>query len=235
MRHDNRPRRPELAPGRHPRGEGQSEDVEEDVAARGAARWVSLGEAEAGHDLLPPPGADRGSVELECRHDDKDPCIDATACDDERRRQCPATDRTGDIRCRKHRQPHDAPAGDTHDGRRHQPAPPATGGFREREPGEVDEPVPGRHVGREVPEPVLVDAPEQRPDDLAARRDDDDEHGLAPHRGGLETEQPREQGRGADAERELPPRPSVPVDPERHEDPRGGDGDREWGPPAHWP
>jgi hypothetical protein len=215
------------------RGQRQREHVEEYVAARGAARRVALGDAEAGYDRLPPPGADRGAVELERGDDDEDPCVDGATSGDERRRQRSAADRAGEIRRRQHRQPRDAPAGDADRCRRDQPASCATGGLRQREPGQVDEPVTGWHVGGKVPKPVLVDAPEQRPDDLAARSDGDDEQRLQPDRGRLEPEQATEHGCGADAERELQLRSSVPLRQQGREDPQRGDGDREQGAPGH--
>ena len=52
---------------------------------------------------------------------------------------------------------------------------------REREAGQVDEPVRGRHEQRQVVQAVVVDAPDQRAGDLADRREADDAERLSPH------------------------------------------------------
>jgi hypothetical protein len=74
--------------------------------------------------------------------------------------------------------------------------------------------VTGRHEPRQVAEPVLVHAPEDRPDDLCARGDDDDEGNLGdPLWGkpaaGQEQDDPRRR-----SEHELLPLVDVAVEPE---------------------
>jgi len=63
--------------------------------------------------------------------------------------------------------------------------------------------VAGRHERREILEAIRVHTPEDRPDQLAERRDPDDCEGLHPDGRRMQCQESQEDARREDAEREL--------------------------------
>ena len=78
--------------------------------------------------------------------------------------------------------------------------------------------MPGRHEGGEVVEAVGVEAPHERPENLAYRRDDDEGKSLDPYRACVEREEAAEHERRQEAERKLPSE----ADPSFDEEAGGG-------------
>ena len=74
---------PERDPDAEPGDESQGENVEDDVSARDAARWVPLRQTEAGNGRPPRPRAQRRAVELEPYDNHEDASVDGTARPDE--------------------------------------------------------------------------------------------------------------------------------------------------------
>jgi hypothetical protein len=93
--------------------------------------------------------------------------------------------------------------------------------------------VPGRHEGRQVLEPVRVDAPPHRAHELPERRDRDDGEGLDPDAARMERQEHSEHARGQQPQAELPRVPNVPVGEQPAGRPRGDDGEREVWEAAH--
>ena len=74
--------------------------------------------------------------------------------------------------------------------------------------------MPRWHERREVLEPVAVEAPYERADDLAERRDADDRERLEANGRRLEREEHREDAGREDAERQLSRVPDLLIDDE---------------------
>ena len=74
--------------------------------------------------------------------------------------------------------------------------------------------MPRRHERRKVLEPVAVEAPHERADDLAERRDADDRERLEANGRRLEREERREDADREDAERQLSRVPDLLIDDE---------------------
>ncbi len=104
---------------------------------------------------------------------------------------------------------------------------------RQGETREVDEPVPGRHERRQVLEPVAVEAPHQRADDLAQRRDPDDSERLHAHVRRLGHEECHKHSGREDAERQLARVLDVAIDDEAADGPGADDEKRDEREAAH--
>ena len=118
--------------------------------------------------------------------------------------------------------------------REKEPVGPTREQHREREAGEVDEAVSGRDECGQVVQPVRVEAPDERADDLADGRDDDDRERLDAYPARMERKERHEHAHGEDPEQELTAMADVLVDDEAAERPRGDGEERHEGEaPAH--
>ena len=224
-------RRPARKP--EPHHQPDRDHVEHDVAARDAAGRVRLRELETGNRRSPRPRAERGAVELEGGDDEVDPGVHRPPRPQQHEDEERAPDRAGDVGRGQHRQPGEAP--DRRCGRSDRDHDPRPAQRRERDAGEVDEPVPRRHVRGDVVEPVLVEAPDQRADDLADRRHAHDRERLPANGARLEREQRREHGGGEQAEDALARRVDRALQQEPARGPRDDDRERDEGKAAHSP
>ena len=91
----------------------------------------------------------------------------------------------------------------------------------DREAAEIDEPVRGRDEQRQVVQPVRVDAPDERADHLADRRERDDAERLRAGERGQRAERGEQHEPGQRAERELPVEADLRVDREQRREIRG--------------
>ena len=167
---------------------------------------VPVRHPDAGDLLRPGPGPDRRAVDLEVGDGEEDPGVDRRRpAAQQEHHQDRGADRAGDVRTVERDEAEERPPRDRRDRQADEGPGPGGGPARlaEAEPGEVDEPVAGRHEEREVPEPVLVDPPEDRPDHLGHRGHDHDDARLRPLHGRQVGEGDRQEAPGADAEQEL--------------------------------
>ena len=93
--------------------------------------------------------------------------------------------------------------------------------------------MPRRDEGRQVVQPVPVEAPDERPDDLAERREPHDGERLQPHGPGLEGDQRRQDERREHTETELASPVDVPVCREHGNDGHDDRHERQEGQAAH--
>jgi len=117
-------------------------------------------------------------------------------------RQVPIDVPYSDVEPRQHRQAGDSPRGGADRG-----CPDDRAGAKraaQRDAAEIDEPVRGRDEERQIVEPVVVDAPDERAGHLADRREEHDADGLRPHKRGKRPQRASEHGKREHAERELP-------------------------------
>jgi len=164
-------------------GEAEREDVEDDVAARDAAGRVALREPETRNGGRPRPGSERRSVEFERRDDQEHARIDRHSGSEKHHDQKGAADRAGNI-ARQKGQPREAPG--PRDRSRDQGQCFSSAQGRDRKAGEVHEPVARRDEGGDVVEPVAVQPPYERADDLSHRRYGDHPESLEPDSRGMQ-------------------------------------------------
>ena len=169
-----RARRDHTRAGDEQRCDEERHHVEPHVAARDAARRVSVRDAEARQLGRPAPDADRRAVQLERSDDEEDAGVRRTRTASARGR-CRATARR---RRRRRRDAADtvSPASPQRASRSppRRPRPARATSAGEREPAEVHDPVRGRDEQRQVVQPVRVDAPDERAGHLADGREHDD-------------------------------------------------------------
>ena len=129
----------------------------------------------------PPPGADRRPVELQCRHDEEDARVRGTSprAPEEREQQGDA-ERTCGVQSRQHRQSEHAPDRDGRGREEHEGARVTSQRFAQRQAGHEHEPVGRRNEGRQVVQPVGVDAPQNRAGQLRQRCRANDHRDLRP-------------------------------------------------------
>lgn len=227
------------APGEQ-RGTKRREDrdrrhLEEDVPARRAARRIALWNAEPGDDRVPAPGAEGGAVQLQQADDDEDPRIHRAPRRDQGQREHRTADSPRDVRDRQDGDAGQSPA-DHRSGRR--PDEPVSARARDvgqGEASEVDEAVSRRNERGKVVEAVVVDAPDDRRDDLAARCDAHDEDRHHADRGWMDREQACEDARSEHAERQLRHGVAATLDPESDHRPRSDHSQRDPRAPRHQP
>jgi hypothetical protein len=208
-----------------PRDEGEGENVEDDVPTRDATRRVPLRETESRHRRLPAPRADGGAVQLETHDDHEDSCVDRPARPDEDADQERAADRAGDVGLRENRDTGDPPGRSDRSGDEEEHPRAVCEHGRQRQTREIDEPVARRHERGKVVEPVGVETPYERADDLADRRDRNDRQRLDTHLRRMSREECSEDADREDTERKLARMSDVLVDDEPAEGP-GGDGEQ---------
>ena len=228
-RHASRPHRLSIAraASREPRDQGESQDVEDDVAARDTARRVPLREAEPRHGRLPRPGAERGAVELErCDHDEH-ACVDGPSRPGERRDEEGAAHGPDEVGRGEHRETGEPPRDGAERGRGDQHPRPLAGERDERHAREVDEAMARRDERRKVVEAIPVEPPHERADHLTGGRDHDDRERLQTDRARVEHEQRGEQDARHEPQHELTLLLDMGVEPERADGPRsdGREGD----------
>ena len=186
------------------RRDQQRHHVEPDVAGGDARRRVAVRDAEVRDLGRPAPGADRRAVELERGDDEEDAGVDRAAR--ERQKKISSSgiaERAGDVAARDRHQAEHAPGHRRGRRRRDDEARVPLQRERERDAGQEDEPVRGRHEHRQVVQPVGVEAPDQRAGHLADRREDDHAERLRPPLNRDARQPGDEHDPGQPAEREL--------------------------------